>query len=287
MVNKCEYPHRNLPLCLRWAVPRRAAPQRLALLMSLVVRRLLFGGLNDVGFGWLFYYTPSFHVFLSDVFSPIFLGCVPIFDAFNFKPPFNRGLKQFVLPRGPGGSMLQGTAWSWRKGGSNRETKTFQIQPGSRRSHVFLGKSLGNRYNFTNCHRQFRVPERPKDLFWLSNSVPGCEDSKSGSCPQTPAVGWQMVLGIVLYRANHFQVRCGNKLGRSWKILEDLGRSWKILEAWSSHPKLAIGPIRAIGFLRFFPRSTSRILEALAVGVELLLTSHGGTTMDLSWCNNV
>ena len=59
------------------------------------------------------------------------------------------------------------------------------------------------------------------------------------------------------------------------------------LEAWSSHPKLAIGPIRAIGFLRFFPRSTSRILEALAVGVELLLTSHGGTTMDLSWCNNV
>ena len=70
----------------------------------------------------------------------------------------------------------------------------------------------------------------PKDLFWLSNSVPGCEDSKSGSCPQTPAVGWQMVLGIVLYRANHFQVRCGNKLGRSWKILEDLGRSWKILE---------------------------------------------------------
>ena len=69
--------------------------------------------------------------------------------------------------------------------------------------------------------------------------------------------------------------------------LEDLGRSWKILEAWSSHPKLAIGPIRAIGFLRFFPRSTSRILEALAVGVELLLTSHGGTTMDLSWCNNV
>jgi hypothetical protein len=78
--------------------------------MSLVVRRLLFGGLNDVGFGWLSYYTPSFHVSLSDVFSPIFLGCVPIFDAFNFKPPFNKGLKQFVLPRGPGGSMLQGTA---------------------------------------------------------------------------------------------------------------------------------------------------------------------------------
>ena len=54
--------------------------------------------------------TPPVFMYLSHVFSPIFLGCVPIFDAFNFKPPFNKGLKQFVLPRGPGGSMLQGTA---------------------------------------------------------------------------------------------------------------------------------------------------------------------------------
>ena len=220
-------------------------------------------------------------MYLSHVFSPIFLGCVPIFDAFNFKPPFNKGLKQFVLPRGPGGSMLQGTAWSWRKKAAQTEKQRPSKSNRAVEDPMFF---LENHWEIDTisgiviASLEYRsVPKICSDYRILSLDVRIARAAVALRHQQLDGRWFWVSCYIVLIIS-----KCVVAIS-----LEDLGRSWKILEAWSSHPKLAIGPIRAIGFLRLFPRSTSRILEALAVGVELLLTSHGGTTMDLSWCNNV